>query len=121
MENQQSGPNGKSLFEKIVTTFRVVSVSSNHNSFGLYGHILLNKSGEAFQGARFRRLKKGEDISVPATVRLCTETEPYFEISREYSFGECCFELVESLGLAPREVVHEVFPENGPNSSGGRN
>lgn len=52
------------------TVFRVVSISANPNSFGLYGHVLVSRDGLAYEVGRSigpwnTPWTKGTDISVP--------------------------------------------------------
>lgn len=79
--------------------YKVVSVSSNTNSFGLYGMILMNKKGEAYQvGANSMYVpKKGNILNVP----INNEGKPKWA-----SMG---YEIPESKGIAPQEVIKEVW------------
>ncbi len=50
--------------------FRVLSVSTKPNSFGLYGHVLLARDGMAYEVARSigpwnKPWTKGSDVSIP--------------------------------------------------------
>lgn len=78
--------------------FKVAAVSSNMNSFGLKGMILVARDGEAYQvGANSMNLKRqGSVLRVPgrATAR---------------NFAALGFEIPERLPPAPRKVVAEVW------------
>lgn len=55
------------------TKFAIVMVSSNANSFGLHGHILVDKTGRAFEAARARGpwltdLASGDTINLRETI-----------------------------------------------------
>ena len=101
-------------FEVVGTSFRVVSVSSNLNSFGLRGHIMISRSGVAYEAVRSDfggnpRLKNGDDVRIPTTVLIEGEGEERVEVSREYNFGSQSFELPRRLEAPPAEVLRAVF------------
>jgi hypothetical protein len=75
-------------------TFRVAAVSSNTNSFGLFQHVLVHESGEAWVGhaSQLNRKEKGSDI------QLATN-----------NFAEHGFEIPNRLPDAPAEVLSEIF------------
>lgn len=79
--------------------FKVASVSSNRNDFGLTGMILIAADGEAWQvGANdFNRRRKGEVIHVPVSGLAGR------------NFGFFGFEVPEPLPTAPIGVVGEVW------------
>lgn len=79
--------------------FKVAAVSSNRNSFGLRGMVLIDAHGEAWEvAANDLNLKaKGETISVPADA----DKEPEF-----YRLG---FEIPNKLPKAPPQVVAKVW------------
>jgi len=71
--------------------FKVVTVSENTNSFGLYGMVLMAKDGEAWQvGANSINVKKKGDV-----------------ITLENSWAEHGFEIPEKLDNAPESVIQE--------------
>ena len=73
--------------------FKVASVSSNTNSFGLYGMILIAQNGEAWEvGANYLNVKKKGDI-----VHGDNWASYGFEIPRQLKPD------------APKEVVKEVW------------
>jgi hypothetical protein len=80
-------------------TFKVASVSSNTNSFGLSGMILIARDGEAWQvGASHHYPKtRGDLVRVPVLGR------------RGRNFAPLGFEIPERLPLAPAGVVREVW------------
>lgn len=73
--------------------FKVVSVSKNVNSFGLRGHVLVARNGEAWEvGANHLNSKKiGEVVSLHG------------------SFSD--FEIPRRLPTAPKNVVDEVWKQ----------
>ena len=83
--------------------FRVASVSRNNNAFGLAGHILVAKTGEAWEVARSRGAHltpwdKGTDVLVPLDGLL----------RPEWHRLNC--EIPRQLPKAPAGVVKEIFP-----------
>lgn len=86
-----------------VKTFRVAAVSSNSNSFGLHGHILIAEDGEAWEVARSRGpgnlpcwpWEKGDDVIVHM------KPAPHWA-------GLGC-EIPRRLPDAPTKVVAELF------------
>lgn len=78
--------------------FKVASVSSNTNSFGLTGMILVARDGEAWQvGASSLYVKvKGSIIKVPT-------------VGTSRTFASLGFEIPEQLPDAPPGVVAEVW------------
>lgn len=82
-------------------TFKVAAVSSNRNSFGLTGMILMARDGEAWQvGANdLNRRAKGTLIQVQVIGK------------RGRNFAALGFEIPERLSKAPRKVVAEVWTD----------
>jgi len=80
----------------MIESFKVAAVSTNTNSFGLYGHIFIARSGKAFEAAanHINRKNKGE------VVRLDADNP---------NFAELGFEIPRELPTAPEEVVNEVW------------
>jgi hypothetical protein len=78
--------------------FKVASVSSNTNSFGLTGMILIARDGEAWQvGANSISVRaKGTIIKVP-------------KLGTARTFAALSFELPERLPDAPPGVVAEIW------------
>lgn len=74
--------------------FLVAAVSSNTNSFGLYQHVLVHESGEAWVGhaSQLNRKPKG------STIQLDTA-----------NFAEHGFEIPNRLPDAPQGVLQELF------------
>lgn len=73
--------------------FKVVTVSENTNSFGLYGMVLMARDGEAWQvGASYINVKKKGDI-----------------ITLENSWADHQFEIPEQLDDASESVINEVW------------
>lgn len=79
--------------------FRVASVSSNLNSFGLTGMILIALDGEAYEvGASYLHVKKkGDVVRVPVVGKFGR------------NFGSLGFEIPRKLSDAPAGVVEEVW------------
>lgn len=84
--------------------FKIASVSSNTNSFGLTGMILIARDGEAWQvGANSYYLRtKGDVVRVPLTGK------------RDRNFAALGFEIPEKLQDAPPPVVKEVWRSTRP-------
>lgn len=87
-----------------VRTYRVAAVSSNRNSFGLRGHILMAETGETWEVLRsdytgHRRWRDGEDIAV----RLDTYGQPQWH--------RRAVECPRRLPAPPAEVVRELWKE----------
>ena len=83
--------------------FKVAAVSSNRNSFGLKGVVLIARGGRAFQvGA--------SDLHVPKVGDVITI--PFIELEGKpvLNFAALCFEIPEELNPpAPPSVVKEVW------------
>lgn len=89
-------------------SFRVLAVSDNSNSFGLYGHVLVNRSGLGFEAARSRGpwhkdLTKGDDIVLVETVRDGVPT-------KQFNWADAGFEIPRELPKCPPQVLKEVYP-----------
>lgn len=84
--------------------FKVVASSSNTNSFGLRGHVLIAHDGQAFEVGQQAYnpcvpiLEKGKVIDVPVK-----NGEPQFY---DIGLGEI---TVTPLPVAPKKVVEEVW------------
>jgi len=101
-----TAPNSSPLFLYItfmktnrIKAFKVGSVSSNTNSFGLYGMILVGRDGEAWQvGANSINVRrKGTVLGISVVGRHGRD------------FAHCGFEIPEKLPTAPPGVVDEVW------------
>jgi len=78
--------------------FKVVAVSTNTNSFGLRGMVLMAKDGEAWQvGANDINIKKKGDI-------VTLEMD-----SVDVIFANLGFEIPVKLLNAPESVINEVW------------
>lgn len=84
--------------ERTAKEFKVASVSSNRNSFGLRGMILVARDGEAWQVAanNLNEKKKGTVLRVPT-------------FGGKADFSHLEFEVPERLSDAPPGVVKEVW------------
>ena len=81
-----------------IKRFKVAAVSSNANSFGLKGVVVIAKNGEAFEvGANTLSMpKEGQVLGVPVEGGSLNWARLGFEIPRE-------------LERAPRKVVKQVW------------
>lgn len=84
--------------ERTAKEFKVASVSSNRNSFGLRGMILVARDGEAWQVAanNLNERKKGTVLRVPA-------------FGGKADFSHLEFEVPERVSDAPPGVVEKVW------------
>ena len=87
--------------EHAVKEFKVAAVSSNRNSFGLRGHVLVARDGEAWQVAvnNLNEREKGQIVRF-AVVGGHVKVEPT---------AVFFFEIPERLKDAPPAVVREVW------------
>jgi len=88
--------------------FKVASRSSNHNSFGLYGHILVAKDGETWQVGRSRgpwneEWTPGTEVFIPFYVR----TDGM--LSSDLAWSQCSVEIPRKLAKAPEHIVNEIW------------
>ena len=86
-------------------SFRVVSRSSNANRFGLHGHILVARDGEAWEVGRavgpwLDEWPKGKDVILPYRV---VDGHP----SEDLVFPNC--EIPRSLPKCPAGAVKELY------------
>ena len=103
-------------------TFKVVAISSNANSFGLHGHVLMAWDGETWEVGRTRYVgpsgeglwQVGDEIKVPywegAIVGYNddgTDKQGY----RPLDWGRVGVEIPAPLPRAPRQVVRQVWGE----------
>jgi hypothetical protein len=81
-------------------TFKIVTVSKNTNSFGLYGVIIMNQRGNAFEigMSGYNEPKKGQALIVELT-----------DDRNILSIWNKSFEIPRKLADAPPEVVREVW------------
>ena len=86
--------------QKRQAQFKVASVSTNANSFGLLGHILVAKNGTAFECGKTRQFAhtKGDIVKVE-----CHYPGGFF------NWAGAGFEIPHALPNAPRKVVKEVW------------
>jgi hypothetical protein len=88
--------------------FKVASISTNMNSFGLYGHILMAEDGESWQVGRSRSggdpapWEKGEIVEVPVVV------DPISQVER-LDWEQLHCEVPQALADAPANVVAEIW------------
>jgi hypothetical protein len=89
--------------QPISKRFRVVTISSNTNSFGLHNHIFVAPDGDAWQAAAYRgpggkTIKAGEILVVPWK-------------NKEPCFADLGYEIAEPVpaGRASAKVVREIW------------
>ena len=91
--------NGMTRYSKV---FKVIGVSRNTNSFGLYGHMLMAKDGEAWSaGASIHNKKKTGDL-----VHLFY-TKPD---GNEFDWAGQ-FEIPERLPDCPKDLINSFWDE----------
>lgn len=81
--------------------FMVADVSQNANSFGLYGHILVARDGEAYESARSRG-KWHEEYNKGSIVTL----QP---LGDGWNWAAAGFEIPRTLDPAPPAVAEEMW------------
>jgi hypothetical protein len=92
----------------LTKSFKVASISSNANSFGLFGHVMMAEDGETWQVGRNRsgnfpkQWKQGEIIDVPL------KTDPVRDITAP-AWEELSCEIPQRVPDAPDNVVAEVW------------
>lgn len=90
---------------KIYKVFKVVRVSENTNSFGLFKQFMMAKDGSTFTGCFNSKNIKGVGEEVVAEITLNDDgviTDTYFKGG----------ELIERLMTAPEIVVKEVWKDS---------
>ena len=87
--------------------FKVVTQSSNTNSFGLKQYVLVSKSGQAFKACKNPLFgpKTGETIGVPLILDKKGNVTGF-------NFAQAGFEIPEKLPNPPKEVLNEIFNTN---------
>jgi hypothetical protein len=83
------------------TLFKVVSISQNTNSFGLYGVIIADKTGLSFEiGVSYINLPvKGNIVTGQVTDSGNLHSLPF------------SYEIPRKLPTVPKDVLRELFPE----------
>jgi hypothetical protein len=90
------------------TTFKVVAISSNRNSFGLRGMVLMAKNGVVYQvGTNDLNAKSvGDEVHVPCNWDgVDADGIPQIE----HHFHQFGWEIPERLPDAPDNVIDEVW------------
>lgn len=87
-------------------TFRIVSVSTKPNAFGLHGHILVARDGTAFEVARSRGSwnnpwNKGADVVVPYITDEGSPCRP--------SWASVACEVPRALESCPENCLKEIY------------
>lgn len=78
--------------------FKIVAVSSNQNSFGLTGMVLVGRDGEGWEvGASHLHMKKVGDVVLVTGNRACR------------NFARLGYEIPRQLPKAPTGVVKQVW------------
>lgn len=87
--------------------FKVVTQSSNTNSFGLKQYVLVSRSGQAFKACKNPLFgpKTGETVGVPLILDKQGNVIGF-------NFAQAGFEIPEKLPNPPREVLNEIFKTN---------
>jgi hypothetical protein len=77
--------------------FVVVAVSLNANSFGLFGHVMVDREGDAWQAAAsmYKKLKQGDVIDVP--------------LLGKPNFSSAGFEIPEQLRRMPSHLIEKAW------------
>jgi hypothetical protein len=90
--------------------FLVASVSTNVNSFGLNGVILVARDGEALEAATYAMenfaIEKGEFVTLPIAKPGTTDETRYGWVS---TAGRT-FEIPRALPKCPENALAELFP-----------
>jgi hypothetical protein len=82
--------------------FKIAAVSSNTNSFGLTGYILIARDGTAFEVARSRGAwntawKNGDTKNIP------------LDENGNYAWSKLGVEIPRALPKAPKNVLKSIF------------
>lgn len=87
--------------------FKVVTQSSNTNSFGLKQFVLVSRSGQAFKACKNPLFapRTGETISIPLVLDRDGNVTGF-------NFAQAGFEIPEKLPAPPEEVLKEIFNTN---------
>jgi hypothetical protein len=87
--------------------FRVIAQSSNANSFGLRGHVLISRTGLACEvGLNYLNARPvGDSIRVPVHRSDLRSAEELAGAVARKLHGE----IPRSLPKAPREVIRQVY------------
>lgn len=92
---------------KTTTPFKVVARSSNTNSFGLYGIVMVAQNGMAFQAAAnsLNAPKRDAIVHIPTTITFEKMRGPKINLC----FASAGFEIPEKLPICPPEAVNEIW------------
>lgn len=95
----------------VTEKFKAIAVSSNTNSFGLRGVVIVNRKGKAFQIGVTSQFapKKGEEVDIVFPV----EEVGALAYVAEYPItcNGVTIELPKKLPKCPPEVLKEIFPD----------
>ena len=92
--------------KKTYKDFRIVAISSNSNSFGLHGVVLVAEDGEAWEiGISLSYINNYSKGSVIKQER----TQNEFGITVSKQFVGVSYEIPRELQTAPKDVVAEIF------------
>lgn len=80
--------------------FRVAAKSRNHNSFGLYGYVLIAPDGEAWE--------VGRSLSASPEWTVGNDVSAFCDEDGQPTFPYC--EIPHQLPQAPQKVLTEVYP-----------
>ncbi len=86
--------------------FKVVTVSTKANSFGLHGHVLMNEQGEAWQVGR-NRGPQNSDVPFNTGDVVQVPVDENDNDRPQWHLLSC--EIPSQLAKAPPEVIKEVW------------
>jgi len=95
------------MIRTLTLEFRIVAVTDKPNSFGLHGHVMINRAGEAWEVGRSRgpwnnpQWNKGDDIKVPAS------EDDHKRVTLHWERLSC--EIPRRLPPPPDSVIRSVF------------
>jgi hypothetical protein len=106
-EHEDGAPEATQMKGEPPREFKVVTVSSNRNSFGLYGVILMDQGGEAYEAAhgQLELPKKGDVVKIPSE-------------KGQLSWAAAGYEIPRQLPAPPEEVINEVWGQREAAASG---
>lgn len=90
---------------------KVVSISSNANSFGLKGHVLVAKDGEAWEVGRSAYTTEPYKVGDIITVEYPDTMKPEARSPLWYRGG---FEIPRKLDTCPPKLLKQFWPDDVP-------
>lgn len=98
------------LVRQTTKTFRVVAISSNTNSFGLTGVVLIARDGEGFEAATSQHVTpvaKGDSVTLPV-ICAAAGAARYSWVSVDHR----TFEIPRRLPPCPPQVLAAIYKQN---------